>query len=375
MSRHFRNGVKAVDANRTANKIHAGASSSDQDSDESILGSSVPVDGQEGGEPQDTHPSAEGDDVEQTVEAEGEVVAEEQDLSSSAIPGLFDDDDFNIDEIVNEEVEAGEVSNDPTKLVFNHIWLSNIDKQCADDNVDEVLAQIGFKSFVQTTAGMEQNEERMFEYPEPPDRSIKFGALLKKCGYAEDVLEQYAEAADIEVRLCNRQAASKECHVTCQVVLKSLHSCIQITGIQTDSRRVEAGNLFVCIEGAHADGHHFIPDAISNGCSLILAQMRVPGAELALYTDASPVNPELSELYQEPFYQMADNDIMTMEACSEEMRKVFDKMEAFGEANKLSEEDIETLQVEGAMRNISSALNYDFSHWENQDGACCPLMF
>lgn len=131
----------------------------------------------------------------------------------------------------------------------------------------------------------------------------------------------------------------------------------------------------MCIEGAHADGHHFIPDAISNGCSLILAQMRVPGAELALYTDASPVDPELSDLYQEPFYQLADNDIMTMEACSEEMRKVFDKMEAFGEANKLSEEDIEKLQVEGAMRNISSALNYDFSHWENRNGVCCPLPF
>lgn len=96
--------------------------------------------------------------------------------------------------------------------------------------------------------------------------------------------------------------------------------------------------------------------------------MRVPGAELALYTDASPTSPELSDLYQEPFYQLADNDIMTMEACSEEMRKVFDKMEAFGETNKLCEEDIETLQVEGAMRNISSALNYDFSHWENPDG-------
>lgn len=145
-------------------------------------------------------------------------------------------------------------------------------------------------------------------------------------------------------------------------------ACFQITGIQTDSRRVERGNLFVCIEGAHADGHHFIPDAISNGCSLILAQMRVPGAELALYTDASPTDPELSDQYEEPFYQLADNDILTMEACSEENRKVFDKMQAFGEANKLSDEDIEKLQVEGAMRNISSALNYDFSHWENLEG-------
>lgn len=179
--------------------------------------SSVPVDDQGGGELQETS-AAEVDDVEQPFEVEGEVVAEDQDVSSSTIPGLFDDDDFNIDEIVNEELEAGAVSTDPAKLlIFTHSWLLNIDTWCADDNVDEVLAQIGFKSFVRQTEGMEQNEERMFEYPEPPDRSIKFGALLKKCGYAEDVLEQYADAADIEVRLCNIPAASKECHVIRQV--------------------------------------------------------------------------------------------------------------------------------------------------------------
>eukprot|EP00892_Ulva_mutabilis_P010952 jgi/Ulvmu1/8229/UM041_0038.1 len=252
-------------------------------------------------------------DSQKPTEVEGDIVAEGEGDDKSAIPGLFDDDDFNIDELVNEEAAA-------------------------DAEVEDVLEQIGFKAFSDRKEESVAEETRMFEYPEPPERSIKFGALLKKCGYAEDVIEQYTEVAEIE-----------------------------ITGIQTDSRLVEAGNLFVCIEGAHADGHHFIPDAISNGCALIVAQMRVPGAELALYTDASPVQPELSELYQEPFYQMADNDIMTMEACSEEMSKVFDKMEAFGEVNGLNEEDVEKLQVEGAMRNISSALNYDFSHWENRD--------
>lgn len=44
----------------------------------------------------------------------------------------------------------------------------------------------------------------------------------------------------------------------------------QITGIEHDSRKVSAGNLFVCFEGAHFDGHNFINQAVSNGASAIL---------------------------------------------------------------------------------------------------------
>lgn len=67
--------------------------------------------------------------------------------------------------------------------------------------MDEVLAQIGFKQFLEGKDEAGSGEERIYDYPEPPDRSIKFGALLKKCGYGEDVIGQYADAADIEVRL------------------------------------------------------------------------------------------------------------------------------------------------------------------------------
>ena len=45
---------------------------------------------------------------------------------------------------------------------------------------------------------------------------------------------------------------------------------IKISGIEHDSRKVEAGNLFVCMEGAHVDGHNFIPQAISRGATAIL---------------------------------------------------------------------------------------------------------
>ncbi|MBQ3451088.1 MAG: UDP-N-acetylmuramoyl-L-alanyl-D-glutamate--2,6-diaminopimelate ligase [Selenomonadaceae bacterium] len=45
---------------------------------------------------------------------------------------------------------------------------------------------------------------------------------------------------------------------------------IEISGIEHDSRKVEAKNLFVCMEGAHVDGHNFIPQATDNGAVAIL---------------------------------------------------------------------------------------------------------
>ena len=44
----------------------------------------------------------------------------------------------------------------------------------------------------------------------------------------------------------------------------------KITGIQHDSRKIEYGNLFVCMEGAHVDGHNFINQAVAKGAVAIL---------------------------------------------------------------------------------------------------------
>ena len=43
-----------------------------------------------------------------------------------------------------------------------------------------------------------------------------------------------------------------------------------ITGIEHDSRKISAGNLFVCMEGAHVDGHNFINSAVEKGAVAIL---------------------------------------------------------------------------------------------------------
>ena len=45
---------------------------------------------------------------------------------------------------------------------------------------------------------------------------------------------------------------------------------ILITGIEHDSRKVKAGNIFVCMEGVHVDGHKFINQAVANGAVAIL---------------------------------------------------------------------------------------------------------
>ena len=56
---------------------------------------------------------------------------------------------------------------------------------------------------------------------------------------------------------------------------------IEIKGIEHDSRKVQAGTLFVCIAGFHVDGHKFIPQAAANGAVAILttraaAEVAVP---------------------------------------------------------------------------------------------------
>lgn len=51
-----------------------------------------------------------------------------------------------------------------------------------------------------------------------------------------------------------------------------------VTGIQTDSRKIEPGNVFVCISGTAVDGHDFIGEAIRRGASLIIAEKDVSSA-------------------------------------------------------------------------------------------------
>lgn len=50
---------------------------------------------------------------------------------------------------------------------------------------------------------------------------------------------------------------------------------IEISNIAYDSRKVEAGSLFVCVEGFHTDGHRYIQSAVDKGASAIVVQRSV----------------------------------------------------------------------------------------------------
>ena len=57
------------------------------------------------------------------------------------------------------------------------------------------------------------------------------------------------------------------------VLLKTVGSAdIQIENIQFDSRKVEAGSLFVATKGSAADGHQYIPTAIEKGAVAVVCE-------------------------------------------------------------------------------------------------------
>jgi UDP-N-acetylmuramoyl-L-alanyl-D-glutamate--2,6-diaminopimelate ligase len=50
---------------------------------------------------------------------------------------------------------------------------------------------------------------------------------------------------------------------------------IEITNLQTDSRRVEPGDLFICLPGHTVDGHEYAPQAVAKGASAIVVERRL----------------------------------------------------------------------------------------------------
>ena len=47
---------------------------------------------------------------------------------------------------------------------------------------------------------------------------------------------------------------------------------VEITGIQSDSRKIEKGNLFVAVRGTAVDGHDYIEGAIKKGAAAIVCE-------------------------------------------------------------------------------------------------------
>ncbi|HHW38294.1 MAG TPA: UDP-N-acetylmuramoyl-L-alanyl-D-glutamate--2,6-diaminopimelate ligase [Bacillales bacterium] len=90
--------------------------------------------------------------------------------------------------------------------------------------------------------------------------------------------------------------------------LKSLLSCLThykqlqignplISSIEMDSRQVQAGSLFVCINGFTVDGHDFMEQAILNGASAILAERELHNRDIEVpYIVVSDTKRALAQL-------------------------------------------------------------------------------
>ncbi len=57
-----------------------------------------------------------------------------------------------------------------------------------------------------------------------------------------------------------------------QVINQIGHSDIELTGINSDSRKIEPNHLFVAVKGTQADGHSFIPVAIEKGAVAVICE-------------------------------------------------------------------------------------------------------
>ena len=58
---------------------------------------------------------------------------------------------------------------------------------------------------------------------------------------------------------------------------------IPVTAITFDSRKVSKGSAFVAVKGTTADGHSFIPQAISAGAEIVICE-NLPPEELKTVT-------------------------------------------------------------------------------------------
>ena len=58
---------------------------------------------------------------------------------------------------------------------------------------------------------------------------------------------------------------------------------VEITGVSTDSRTIEPGNLFIAVAGTVADGHRFMGDALKRGAVALAGETEAPRAGEAAY--------------------------------------------------------------------------------------------
>ena len=73
------------------------------------------------------------------------------------------------------------------------------------------------------------------------------------------------------------------------VLAQSCHFDAEITGICTDSRYIEPGNLFIAITGERFDGHHFVREVAEKGAVAVVVKHVTPEVTIPQFVVADPV--------------------------------------------------------------------------------------
>ncbi len=67
-----------------------------------------------------------------------------------------------------------------------------------------------------------------------------------------------------------------DCVEPIEISNQEIFNTYNYSGITQDSRKVSAGNIFVCIRGEKSDGHDYVRQAVENGAKLIISQKKLP---------------------------------------------------------------------------------------------------
>ncbi|MCC8141390.1 MAG: UDP-N-acetylmuramoyl-tripeptide--D-alanyl-D-alanine ligase [Lachnospiraceae bacterium] len=75
---------------------------------------------------------------------------------------------------------------------------------------------------------------------------------------------------------------------------------MEVTGVVTDSRKVEAGNLYIAIRGERVDGHTFIPDVFEQGAAAALSEevLKDPAGPYILVGSCLQALKDIAEYYR-----------------------------------------------------------------------------
>lgn len=74
---------------------------------------------------------------------------------------------------------------------------------------------------------------------------------------------------------------------------------VEVTGIETDSRLVRAGGMFICIRGLHTDGHSYVAEAIERGAACILTDRyaEIPAQSKTVFLQCADTRAASAYLY------------------------------------------------------------------------------